>query len=321
MELERRFCEIRASGRTLSGAAVFYGDRAVFPWGEETIEAGAFAPLGDVILNRQHQRVIPLARTNGGGLTLEDSPEALRIRAELPDVQSANETLELVRSKILRGLSIEFHATAERAEGDLRIIEKAHLVGVGVVDDPQYEQSLVTAREKENRAKRLRTIRGNIPSGKSLECRCSPGDCIEAIFENEALDSALTPDQNSDILGVVGEYQNAVASQKRKSLRFWSDGKGGVEYALDIPNNARGRALLETMDAVDVIARPVLDLDASDFIVADARATYKKARIRALSIGATDASRGWMPLRFKTGPGDDMPAGAAGARRRARLWL
>ena len=41
-------------------------------------------------------------------------------------------------------------------------------MAVAVVDDPQYEKSLVTAREKENRAKRLRTIRGNIPSGKAL---------------------------------------------------------------------------------------------------------------------------------------------------------
>ena len=159
MTTERRYCELRSEGRTLQGDAVVYGDRAVFPWGEETIQSGAFAPLGDVILNRQHERVIPLARTGGGGLTLQDSPEALRILATLPDTPSANETLTLIREKILRGLSIEFHATAERQSGDLRIIGKARLVGVGVVDDPQYPQSLVQARAKELRAKSGRTLR------------------------------------------------------------------------------------------------------------------------------------------------------------------
>ena len=185
MEPERRFLELRQSeGRVLEGAALVYSDEAVFPWGRERIEPGAFQPLGDCILNRQHDRKTPLARTGGGGLELIDSPEELRIRATLPDTSSATETISLVRAKILRGLSIEFHAREERLDGDLRIISRAELMAVAVVDDPQYEQSRVSAREKENRAKRLRTIRGNIPAKKVLECRCSPGDCTEALFEN-----------------------------------------------------------------------------------------------------------------------------------------
>ena len=135
-ELERRFFELRAEGRILQGDAVVYGDRAVFPWGEETISPGAFAPIGDVILNRQHERAQPLARTHGGGLDLIDSPEALRISAELPATASADETLALVKGKILRGLSIEFHSRKERQVADLRIIQEAELVGVAVVDDP-----------------------------------------------------------------------------------------------------------------------------------------------------------------------------------------
>ena len=323
MTTERRYCELRSEGRTLQGDAVVYGDRAVFPWGEETIQSGAFAPLGDVILNRQHERVIPLARTGGGGLTLQDSPEALRILATLPDTPSANETLTLIREKILRGLSIEFHATAERQSGDLRIIEKAQLVGVGVVDDPQYEQSIVSARQREERAKRLRTLRGNIPAKRAVECRCSPGDCTEALFESGALDGAIVPDQQKDALAVLGEYANPLGSRKRKTLRFWSDGEGGLEYALDVPDSPRGRALLETMDAADTFGRPVIDTSASasEFVIEGGRATYTKAHVRALTIGPTDASAGWTPLRFKRGASDDLPAGAAGERRRSRLWL
>ena len=126
--------------------------------------------MGDVILNRQHKRDIPLARTGGGGLELIDSPEALRISAELPATGSADETLALVKGKILRGLSIEFHARQERQAGDLRIIQRAELVGVGVVDSPQYPKSLIEARAKELRAKSGRTLRARIPAKRKLAC-------------------------------------------------------------------------------------------------------------------------------------------------------
>ena len=71
--IEMRFCEVRAEGRTLTGTAIKYGDTATFAWGQERIEPNAFAPLGDAILNAQHDRTTPLARTDGGGLTLLDS--------------------------------------------------------------------------------------------------------------------------------------------------------------------------------------------------------------------------------------------------------
>ena len=324
MEPERRFLELRQTeGRVLEGAALVYSDEAVFPWGRERIEAGAFSPLGDVILNRQHDRKTPLARTGGGGLEIIDSPESLRISATLLDIPSATETLSLVRAKILRGLSIEFHAREERLDGDLRIISRAELMAVAVVDDPQYEKSLVSAREREERQKRLKTLRGNIPSGKVLECRCSPGDCTEALFESGSMDSAISPEQQKDALAVLGEYANPLGSRKRKTLRFWSDGEGGLQYAVDVPASPRGRALLESMDAADVFARPVIDTaaGASEFTLEGGRATYSAARIRALTLGPTDASAGWTPLRFRRGRDDDMPASPAGERRRARLWL
>ena len=108
---------------------------------------GAFAPLGDAILNAQHDRATPLARTDGGGLTLLDSEAALEIRAELPPTRSADDVLELVRAKVMRGLSIEFVALTERSEANVRIIERARLVGIGVVDTPRLSRvGMVEAR-------------------------------------------------------------------------------------------------------------------------------------------------------------------------------
>lgn len=145
---ELRFTEIRAEGRVLSGTVIRYGDEARLPWGREVIRSGSFGDVrgADVILNRQHDRSMPLARTGGGGLFLEDGSEALSVRAELPETRDSDDVLTLVRQGVLRGLSLEFTAKEESYEGDLRVISRAALQGVAVVDKPAYPDSLVSAR-------------------------------------------------------------------------------------------------------------------------------------------------------------------------------
>ena len=49
--------------------------------------------------------------------------------------------LALVEAGVLRGLSLEFQATTERWEGNLRTIEAAKLSGVAVVDRAAYSDS------------------------------------------------------------------------------------------------------------------------------------------------------------------------------------
>ena len=156
MEKEIRFRELRQDGkRGLHGKVLVYGDEAVLPWGRERFERGAFGLVEnlDVILNAQHDRQTPLARTGGGGLFLSDNHEALEMEANLADTQPANDILELVKSGVLRGLSIEFFAEEERTENDLRIIEKAQLVGLAVVDNGAYPTSNVEARRRLKKAR------------------------------------------------------------------------------------------------------------------------------------------------------------------------
>lgn len=150
MQAELRFTELRAepNSRNLSGIAVSYGDVARMPWGSERIEAGAFGSIGDILLNRQHDRGRPLARTNGGGLSLLDGADALRMTATLPETRDSDDVLALVRSGVMRGLSTEFIAEDESFEGSLRIIKRARLVGLAVVDQGAYPASLVAQREK-----------------------------------------------------------------------------------------------------------------------------------------------------------------------------
>ena len=159
-ETEFRFCELRAAPdkRMLTGVAVKYGDVANIGTFRERFEAGAFGDLStaDVLLNAQHQRVVPLARTGGGGLVLFDTLMELRIDATLPETRAADDTLSLVRSKVLRGLSIEFKALQERMESGVRVITRAILKGVAVVDSGAYQMSTVAARQAQDDMRRLR---------------------------------------------------------------------------------------------------------------------------------------------------------------------
>ena len=156
MESGYRFCELRADldKRELAGRAIVYGDVATIGAGiRESIRAGAFGDVAglDVILNRQHQRGEPLARTGGGGLELRDGPEALEVVATLPETRAADDVLTLVRNRVMRGLSLEFRALEVVRENGVLVVTRARLGGIGVVDMPFYPQSTVATREANGR--------------------------------------------------------------------------------------------------------------------------------------------------------------------------
>ena len=142
----------------LGGTLVKYGDRANMGSFVETIEPGAFAPVEelDAGINVQHKRDKPLARTQGGGLVLVDSPEALKAEFELPDTQDGRDAAELISKGVLRGLSIEMSVPpdgqrwSQTPDGkSLRTITRAKLHGLGIVDSPAYTGSLISQRALE----------------------------------------------------------------------------------------------------------------------------------------------------------------------------
>ena len=224
MTVERRYSELRQEGgRRLSGVLIRYGDIGIPPWGgRERFESGAFGNLAgaDIVLNSFHERSAPLARTGGGGLELFDTDNELTIRAELPDTTDANDTLEMVRAGILRGLSVEFKAISERTEDqDLRVVETASLRGCAVVDAPAYpDSSLVQARRRGGSY-----LRAKVPYRRPLDCRCHNGACDRVQFEPEAFSETLADPEN-EVLAIVGEYSGAIASRRRGSLILKSTG-------------------------------------------------------------------------------------------------
>ena len=86
LETERtlRPLELRAEGRRLFGTILKYGE--VSPSHQERFLPGAFSLDPGITrwLDYRHDRTRVLAHTEGGGLVLRDSPEALLLEAELP---------------------------------------------------------------------------------------------------------------------------------------------------------------------------------------------------------------------------------------------
>ena len=157
MSIERRYAafEYRAvdgGPGVLSGVAMPYGREAVLPGGlRERFEPGAFGPdveRADVMANWQHMREAPIGRTGGGGLVLQDGPQELRASLTLPDTTAGRDVATLARSGVLRGFSVEFVTLRDRVNAGVRVVERARLSGLAIVDRPAYRDALATLRAR-----------------------------------------------------------------------------------------------------------------------------------------------------------------------------
>ena len=151
MATERYFAglEVRTDGRSLVGPVIRYGE--VSPGHRERFEPGAFA-LDDGRtrwLDVGHDRSIVIAHTDGGGLEFRDTPEALEVTARLPEIPAAMRALEDVKAGRLRGFSLEFDSLQETRDGEIRVVQRAALAGVGLVSSPSYTGSVPEVRQVE----------------------------------------------------------------------------------------------------------------------------------------------------------------------------
>ena len=332
--------EIRAAGRTLTGEAVRYGQRATDR--PERFEAGAFAPLGPLALNLQHDPSIVLA-TTGDRLAMTDTPRALEVRAEL----RPGAALTLLRRGVLRGLSVEFRALAERTEGGVRVIERAALEGLGLVDEPAYSGRLEVRRGGFGGGWGSwggATLRATVPPNAKLRCECGGNaackwatfipEALSEMFDNamdraselvaqrrtEAVARLETAAAGGDTIAVWGRYDRPLASVSRGTLR--RSGRYGID--IDLPDDDNGRAVLAAHESTGVIVRPHLDMTESEYVQDGDTLTYTKAVARAFVVSATDAREGWPEPTLRAAeaePTEAEPTGRSAILRRRRLWL
>ena len=157
MKLERRYADLsEIEGRTLSGLALPFEVETRVGTMRERFARGSVQSTGEAVLNRQHQRAVPLAR-EPETLTFDIREDGLWMSATLPETREADDTLALVKARVLRGLSVEFVAKRERNEGGVRVVEEATVYGLAVVDSGAYQTGL-SVREHD-----ISGVAGSVP--------------------------------------------------------------------------------------------------------------------------------------------------------------
>ena len=182
--------EFRAAGNKLIGTAIRYGRMARDR--RERFAPGAFAlDAMPTELNLQHDLDYVIADTERGNLRLTDSPDALRLEA---DLRPGSAEYRLLQRGSLRGLSVEFVATEERRIDGVREITGALLPAIALVDDGSYQSSV----ELRQRGGWLTSV---IRSGTPLGCECVGPECMDAEYEWDGL--GITTDQEWDLNEVL----------------------------------------------------------------------------------------------------------------------
>lgn len=315
--------EVRVAGRTLTGEAIRYGEPNARPAPGVAARSEMFLPgsvelLEPVTLNLQHDPQRRIASTGDGDLRVTDSPEALRIEA---DLREGSAELELVRRGALTGLSVEFYAIREgRSPAGLRALERAAVPAIGLVDRGSYATSVELRRATETlnvelRARMGRSMSVGMPSGRRVACECSGPGCRFAEFMADemtrAFDEAFERAER-DLIATWANYSQPLASKSRGTLRR----TGATDVEIDLPDDDYGRAALAAHESTGVVVRPYLDPVESQGRREGETMVYDKVSIRAFVVSSTDAREGWPEPRIVATPDID-----ARAARRTPLWL
>lgn len=298
----------------VSGVAVQYGRRSNPRRGANGVYydlflRGCFGPVSqlDVVLNRGHDPSATFARTDGGGLELIDTDEALTVRAKPADTALWRDTRKLIQNGTLRNFSIEVSIPGNSTRYDYgtrtRSISKCNLTGIGIVERGgnkgtdavlhRFNNPPSLTVSDEQYVDIAGVASGIIPYGATLQCECLKSlGCRSIRFNTGALD-----DIGDSVLAVGGSYDSPVAAVSQGGLRF-KHTDDGLEWEVDIPDDENGRKILAAAEVSPIIGRPFIDVEASDTVKDGDLLTYNKAVVRSLILRSTDAIEGWEPARI-----------------------
>ena len=303
--------ELRAESRTLIGTALRYGD--VSPSHKERFLPGAFGDLSGVKwLDYRHDPTRVVAHTGDGSLKLSDSPEALTLRAELPALPLSDLVLKEIQDGTLSGLSIEFRSLGERTSNNLRVVERASLVGVGLVANPSYPESKVETRQ-------AGVLFGRIPFSNSasgpLDCECvrGSGTCTSISLDP----GSVVFEDDRDILAVWKSFGAPIGSLSKGTLRYEVTDKA-LEVYIDLPDTSWSADLIQAAESVPIHTRPLFDSDDMEYteIDVDGETVKKVSRLtaKAFLVGPTPHNKNWPEVEI-------IPAKRKTSNRERYPWL
>ena len=257
------------------------------------------------MLTLQHDPERRLATTEDGSLRLLDGPTALRIEA---DLREGSAELDLVRRRVLRGLSVEFWSKVERRAADgVRVLQRVSMPAVSLVDIGSHDSSV------ELRAMAGTWLRATIPTGHTCSCECAGRDCDSVIFDPGSLDELV--DGTADVIATSGKLtaDNILGSKAAGSLLLERT-PAGVAVGLTEPATPAAATVRAAASVSVVHARPLIDVEASESVIEGATRRYTRAAVTAILVktAPVDRREGWDPAEID---GADPEARAAIDRR------
>ncbi len=301
--MEARTVEIRAEGRRLRGVALPY--RSVSESHRERFLPGSIEIADSLALNLRHNELQAVAYHPGGGLEFRDTDSALEFTADLLPIPAADAALEGVRSGRLSGASVEFLAHRESRGADgIRVIEKATLAGLALVQSPSYQTSVEVRRRKAAGRARVRPMPENIRA-----CGCVGPACDSVKFAADAFREVAD-------LVIAGKRELTVHTGRLDALHvLGSTAAGAVAVSLaddgalvaDLTaaamDSPAGEALAASVETSAPIVRPLIDDGASEFTESGAVRTYTVAMVSALLVKVPKETReGWEPFELPRPP-------------------
>ena len=305
---QRQGGEVRVQGRTLTGTVLSYSDLS--PEYNERFLPGSLSPVQAVPLLLQHDRALTLLPPDS--FVIHDDPDRLHIRAKLPEDSAA---IKLTQRGSLNGFSVGFVSEQERNQEGVRIIERAKLQEISLVDQPSYPDSQAEVRQR----REPRTwITGGIRYGVVACCQCLPGGTGKVIFHPKA----LSP--RPDVLAVSGRLSETIASSGGGTLAFTQTDQALRFKILDAARETTAGGVIADLIAAraKIYARPLVEPESSTFKDINGVREYEKAvfgglLIKPINDSADDAREGWDPIKV-----DGEDGGPKRPRRRSALsWL
>jgi uncharacterized protein len=204
--------------------AIFNAKTQLFPGLTETIRSGSFAKTlqenPDVLCSYNHDMNMVLGRTNSKTLKVAEDTKGLHYSVDLPNTTFATDLRESIDRGDVSGSSFMFQVIKDKWTGtsqdQLRSITEVRLFELGPVSMPQYTQTSVSLRSKDNEFDfdkfqfiYLKQIRGNTLDAEEVRF-------IKNIFDQFSFDGVSEPQTHSEGDEPDNIYSTLARLQRRK---------------------------------------------------------------------------------------------------------